>query len=354
MDTIEQLQQLVVAGFDDWEQIGDVRVTTQRDLRLFTYTHEAQFNGRWNFFERISRGLIMNAKSGEIVARPFDKFFNWGESGRKAPYTAHIANVYEKMDGSLGILYRENGAFKIATKGSFTGEQAVWATAHLNEHYDLSDIGDEWTLLFEIIYPDNRIVVDYAGREALVLLAARNRFTGNYMPFYPDLYDLASTHGFDLPNTQHFNNVTDILAMLGGLSANEEGFVAEFSNGDRYKFKGDDYVEVHRFISNLSFKNTLGIVQTGQVGITRQVIPTEFLGEFNQWVAEIEATVRQTKAEVDAAFAVAPKYPRKAFAHWVQEHHPRLTTYLFARLDKKEIEPLIYKLAFVERLNELR
>lgn len=349
METIEQLQQLVVAGFDDWEQLGDVRVTAQGDLRLCTYTKEAQFNGRWNFFERVSRGLILNAKTGEIVARPFDKFFNWGEGGRKAPYTAHIVNVYEKMDGSLGILYREDGAFNIATRGSFTSDQAIWATTHLNEHYDLSDIGDEWTLLFEIIYPDNRIVVDYAGREALVLLAARNRLTGDYMPFYPDLYNLAEQHGFDLPLTHHFNNVTDILEVLGELSANEEGYVAEFSNGDRYKFKGDEYVEIHRFISYVSFKNTLAIVQGGQVGMTRQVIPEPFLIEFNAWVVEIEGTVERTRAAIEAAFAAAPKGSRKAFALWARENHPELMTYLFAKLDGKEIEPLIYKLAFVDR-----
>ena len=47
------------------------------------------------------------------MARPFDKFFNWGEGswrngGRTT--TADISFVTEKYDGSLGILYYDDPA----------------------------------------------------------------------------------------------------------------------------------------------------------------------------------------------------------------------------------------------------
>ncbi|HRF99146.1 MAG TPA: hypothetical protein PLZ51_28235, partial [Aggregatilineales bacterium] len=74
-----------------------------------------------------------------------------------------------KMDGSLGILYRWQGAYYIATRGNFDSDQAIWATIFLRTHYDLHNLADEYTLLFEIIYPDNRIVVNYGQRQDLVL-----------------------------------------------------------------------------------------------------------------------------------------------------------------------------------------
>jgi hypothetical protein len=66
-------------------------------------------------------------------------------------------------------------------------------------------------------------------------------------------------------------------------------------------------------------------------------------------VAEINDQVAVTKAIVERAFAAGPTADRKGFALWVQTHHQELGPYLFARLDGREIEPLIYKLVFRER-----
>ena len=156
--SISDLQRLALSGVTDWKQYGHVNVRENGDLLLFNYTQMAIFGGDWNPFEMMSRGLIINRRTGEIVARPFDKFWNWLEGGRTA--SGHIVTVTEKLDGSLGILYRDNGEYKIATRGSFDGEQAVWATNFLKDYYNLA-VPDELTLLFEIVYPENRVVVDY-------------------------------------------------------------------------------------------------------------------------------------------------------------------------------------------------
>ena len=101
MDSIESIadiQSLVVSGFTDWKQYGEVSGDRRDDLLIFNYTNKAQFDNRWNYFERASRGLIINRVTGEIVARGFDKFFNWGQG---AGTTAPILTVTEKWDGSL-------------------------------------------------------------------------------------------------------------------------------------------------------------------------------------------------------------------------------------------------------------
>lgn len=345
---IGDIQRLVVEGCTDWKQYGEVVVRPFGDLLIFNYTQAAQYAHRWNLFEQVSRGLIINARTGEVVARPFDKFFNWFEGGRKAD--GHIVTITEKMDGSLGILYRDGGRYAIATRGSFDSDQALWATRFLNEYYDLRGLPDEWTLLLEIVYPQNRVVVDYQGAEELVLLAIRNRSTGEYLPFFPTVFETAEAFGFSIPRTYQFNNVTDIMAAAAVLDEKTEGWVVEFSDGQRFKFKGDKYLELHRLIFGLSFKNTLAAVASGTVAYVREQIPDEFLGQFNAWVEEIEATVRTIQVEVAAALDAAPKDSRKEFALWVRANHLPLAPYLFAALDGKPVEPMIYRQAFENRV----
>ncbi len=339
--SLSDIQQLAVAGFTDWKRYGEVSVAEDGDLLIFNYTHKAQFEARWNFFERISRGLIINRKTDEIVARAFDKFFNWGEGGQTS---APIVSVTEKIDGSLGILFRDNG-YRIATRGSFASDQAIWATRFLDAHYRLDELPDEWTLLFEIVYPENRIVVDYGGEQALVLLAIRNRRTGDYLPFQR-VQQVAARYGFKTPRVYDFHDVADILALRAAIDASQEGWVVEFADGQRFKFKGDRYMELHRLISGLSFKHTLEAVANGAVEYIRGQIPDEFLGDFNRWLATIRAVVAETKARVQTAFDTAPKTTRKEFALWVMAHHKALAPYLFALLDGKALEPMIYKMAF--------
>jgi len=348
--SIEQIQGLAKQGFTEWKRFGDVSVEHDGDLLIFNYTARAQYEGRWNFFERVSRGLIINAVTGEIVARAFDKFYNWMQGGQKA--NGHIVSITEKMDGSLGILYRVNDKYKISTRGSFHSNQAEWATKFLHEHYQLDGLPNELTLLFEIIYPENRVIVDYKGRADLVLIAARNRFTGDYLPFFPDLKLLADKYHFPLPKTYDFNDINAIIALTGKLDKDEEGFVVEFSDGQRFKFKGDKYLELHRLVFGLSFKNTLQAVATNQVENIRSQIPDEFLSQFNAWVKEIEETRSRVKREVAEVFAQAPKEARKDFALWVMSDHKELSSYLFAMLDGHDVEPIIYKKAFENRPNE--
>jgi RNA ligase len=347
--SLEQIQQLAMQGFEDWKRYGDVKATRKGDLLLFSYTTEAQYANRWNFFERVSRGLIIHRRSGEIVARPFDKFFHW-LSGPKA--SGHITVVLEKVDGSLGILYREKDEYFITTKGDFFSSQGEWATQFLRAHFDLSDLPNELTLLFEIIYPENRVIVDYGDREDLILLAARNRFSGAYLPFFPDLVELAAHYGFSLPKVYPFNNIDEIMQQTGKVGAEIEGWVIEFSDGQRFKIKGDRYVELHRLREHLTFKNVLAAVAAKSINFLLETAPDEFLVEVMEWVNEIQTTVQNLKERVEAAFVAAPKATRKDFALWVQANHRDISVYLFAMYDDEPIEPLIYKYAFKDRVKQ--
>lgn len=343
IESIDDLTKLVVAGETNWKQYGEVTTDTLFDLILFNYTPAAIYEGRWNFFEQISRGLIINRVTGEVVAWPFDKFFNWMEGGRKAK--GHIMSITEKVDGSLGILYRNPGTGKpcIATRGSFKSDQAFWATNYLQRHYDLSDLPDNLTLLFEIIYPDNRVVVDYGEREDLVLLAARDRFTGAYLPFFPDVYQLGMQFGFTLPKVYAFNDVTTLLELCGEIEVDQEGYVVEFSDGQRFKFKGDRYLELHKIVTGMSLKNTLHAVRDGTIDDLYKSLPEEFHGQLDDWHDEICVRWYEYKTQVEAAYAAVPKDDRKTMAIWIMQHHKDISSAIFALADEKPIDPIIYK-----------
>lgn len=339
--TIEDIVSLLLAGETDWEKYGKVYAVKCEDLTLFNYLPQAMF-GNWNFFETVARGLIINHTTGEIVARPFDKFFNWLQGGRKA--SGHIVAVTEKLDGSMGVLYRQNGDKKIATRGSFGSEQALWATNFLNTYFDLADLPDELTLIFEIIYPENRVVVDYKGREDLVLLAARNRHTGQYLNFFEGVVPLAQKYGFTLPKVYSFNDITSIIALCGEISGDEEGFVVEFSDGQRFKFKGDRYLELHKLISNISFRNTVRAYMSGSLSKWLETLPDEFLQPVQAWRSEIETYIVNRKREIDDAFGNAPvSANRRTYAEWVHKNHPEIKSYLFSALDGKDIMPMIFE-----------
>jgi RNA ligase len=191
--SILQISILAVAGETDWKKYGEVNTQIWEDLIIFNYSEKAIYDGRWNFFERVSRGLIINKRTGEIVARPFDTYFNWMEKDQKSD--GRIVSITEKIDRSLGILYRYKGHYGIATRGSLTSDWARYATRFLNTFHNLDGLPQAYTLLFEIIYPDIRVMIDKGPICDLVILAIRNRFTGEYLP-RDQVRTIAAIHNF--------------------------------------------------------------------------------------------------------------------------------------------------------------
>src|SRR5260370_29373116 len=130
------------------------------DLYIYNYTSKTQFDGYWTPETKACRGLILD-EQGLVVARPFEKFFTLEQ--HPEPLPVEPFDVFEKLDGSLGILYWIDAEPFIATRGSFNGEHAERANRILHAKYSglFSGLDRRVTYLFEIIYPQNRIVVDY-------------------------------------------------------------------------------------------------------------------------------------------------------------------------------------------------
>lgn len=120
------------------------------DLIIWNYSQRCQFAKEWNAYTEMCRGLITDSE-GNIVARPFRKFFNWGERDVNIP--EEMPEVTEKVDGSMGILYFDGERPYIATRGSFKSEQALHATELIQKSgLTKKDFIDGKTYIFEIIY----------------------------------------------------------------------------------------------------------------------------------------------------------------------------------------------------------
>ncbi|MEY4928172.1 MAG: hypothetical protein RI894_2610, partial [Bacteroidota bacterium] len=218
------------------QMINEKRVMVQKhaaaDLYIYNYTQSTQYERVWNEVTLQTRGLILDGDMN-IVARPFVKFFNLSEhEASEIPQLPF--EVFDKMDGSLGILYWLNGKPFIATRGSFGGEQALHATAVLYQKYPhtFDKLNRNCTYLFEIIYPSNRIVVDYGATDDLVLLAIINNQTGSDEP----LEDI----GFQ--QVKRYDGINDLETLKHLEDTEKEGFVVRFSNGFRVKMKFQEYI----------------------------------------------------------------------------------------------------------------
>lgn len=131
---------------------GYIRKTKhpKHNLYIYNYTQSAQFEKKWNKYTKMARGLVLDG-NGNIIARPFGKFFNLGELGRSAIPNKRNFEVFEKYDGSLGICFNYQGEWIMATRGSFVSEQSIEGRKIL-EDYDFEKLDSSKTYLFEIIY----------------------------------------------------------------------------------------------------------------------------------------------------------------------------------------------------------
>ena len=92
-------------------------------LSIYNYSRGVQYEKLWDPITLNCRGLVLDA-DGNIVAKAFPKFFNYEEL-TEASIPKQTFEVFEKMDGSLGICFHYNGEWHMATRGSFTSEQAI-------------------------------------------------------------------------------------------------------------------------------------------------------------------------------------------------------------------------------------
>jgi len=313
------------------DKLVSVQKHPESDLFIYNYTPRVQYERLWNDVTIQTRGLILDS-SGNIIAKPFNKFFNVEEVDMnnipKLPF-----DVYTKMDGSLGILYFIGDKPFMATRGSFTSEQSVRANQMLLNKYahTINMFDKSKTYLFEIIYPENRICVDYGGAEELVLLAIIDRSTGADC----ELEDI----GFKV--VEKHDGINDISVLKSLEKPNSEGFVIRFSNGYRLKVKFEEYVRLHRIVTGVS---NVSIWEYLKSGSSLDEIIDRVPDEFYDWVKSTErGLIREyenIEAECKSVFRCLDNRKDTAL-YFKTQKYPNI---LFSMLDGKDYSDSIWKL----------
>ena len=362
------------------------------DLTIWNYSPRVQYEKLWDEITMQCRGLVTNSK-GEIVARPFKKFFNYEEhKPEEIPNEDFV--VYEKMDGSLGILFyyeeelsderryniwfnnnyetgmerffdpnnlpdfddpyyeptpKTKGEWVLATRGSFTSTQAIKGR-ELLEKYDYNRLVKDYTYLFEIIYPENRIVCNY-NFEDLVLLGMIHTPTGDEVDIHND-----NNEDIRLKNLiRNLNlNIVTVYKTWGEgydllkeeISNDREGYVIRFKNGFRMKIKGEEYKRLHRILTNISNRDIWEYLRAGK---PMDEILDKVPDEFYDWVKNEEYKFNQmfiiTKTMAEMAFLkyITPEMTRKESAEIIKKQNLEIQAILFKLLDGKDCSDLIWK-----------
>jgi len=344
---------------DDQVAKGMVKVTPHPSGKLFiaNYTQMAQFTPElWNHVTDQCRGLIFDL-DGNVVARGFRKF--WNHSDLRHPETlpenfpAEPPTITRKMDGSLGILYELDGEWAVSTRGSFTSEQAMWASKWLKTNclgiWPAGMWPSGYTPLAEIVYPENQIVVKY-NFSGLVLLALVNIETGeeaerSMLEHYADINEMRVVEQFHRP----------LAECVDEDDPNEEGYVAAWPRPGttplRVKIKYATYCTLHKLLTQT---NAVTVWEMLRDGLDLTTLTKDVPAEFRGWIDGLEKRfLGEFKAIENNALAAMLAYPgeknitdpadKKAFALYVTGNHKAVAPIMFAMVEGKKYEPIIWK-----------
>jgi RNA ligase len=357
-------------------------------LTIYNYSRQCQYDGKWDDITLNCRGLVLDNK-GNVIAKPFPKFFNY-EEHKPEDIPNETFEVYEKLDGSLGIIFyyerelsyeeryriwyinnfesgfeynelvipnfddpyyeptsRIKSEWHIATRGSFTSEQAIKGKEMLDKLNKTALIPGH-TYLAEIIYPENRIVVDYGNEEKLVVLGAYNNETGKEVEV-----DEMVNEGWEVV-MKYKTWGEDWETLKREISKDNEGYVIRFFGGMRMKIKGTEYVRLHKILTNFSTKDIWELLRNNE--------PLEpFLervpDEFDKWVKAIIMNLRYSFHHIDERAGKLhdgfrygkfndrdPEPTKKEFAEYVKQFPKELAAVMFKMWDKQPYDHIIWSM----------
>jgi RNA ligase len=269
---------------------------------------------------RECRGMIFN-QDGELISRPYAKFFNIGEKeetqlNKVNLYESHI--VLEKLDGSMIRPIPTAEGFNLATKAGVT-EISQQAEVFISDkpHYAKfihSMFDGKLTPIFEWVSRKNRIVVDYEN-DNLILTAIRNTEMGNYLPHF-NMLDLAEH--WNIPVVKAVDglavqNIELFVKQIREWENGEEGVVVRFDSGHMVKIKADQYVLRHKTKDAINQeKNVLQCLLNDSVDDLVPLLTPEDADRLKRFQNAFHASLDEVALEMAELFVKGNKmYPEK-------------------------------------------
>lgn len=234
---------------------------------------------------KVCRGCILEIIDDNIkvICYPYEKFFNYGDPNCDDLNWSDMI-VSNKLDGMLLKLFKYKGIPYVVTNGSWSpynlemdgviGGDLVMSLFGINPKKGIlsdkelkqvpfgnnlsnikwvNDIPDNYTLMFEICSPYNRIICKYTEPK-LWFHGVRNNLTYKE----EDAKEFKKKYGIplDVPDIYGFDNVGSILNYLDSVNGNLfEGFVVRDKNFNRIKMKAKDYLRIKYYLGEDGITN---------------------------------------------------------------------------------------------------
>lgn len=251
---MESLILKVIQENKDWERIiksNDISFKQDGDYIIFNYNITADFHKP---LVQEARGIIINLREMKVVCWPFRKFGNFGED-----YVDNIdwksARVQDKIDGSIIKVWWDNKVWHTSTNSTIDAKKApvnteinfydVFNRAKIECGLGFNRLNRNYTYMFELISPYNRVVVDY-NKIDLYHIGTRDNRTG---------LELNEDIGIKKPAEYPLHSLEDCIDAAAKLNPHgetirKEGFVVVDKYWNRIKIKSPEYVAIHRLIPN--------------------------------------------------------------------------------------------------------
>ena len=316
------------------------------DIWILNYSPKTQYNQLWDEYTLSCRGLIIDAE-GNILGRPFQKFKNFEEYDPSEIDMSKKYEIFEKMDGSLIILfyYSVTNEWIVASRGSFISEQSDEARKMLNKIDNIfSKLSNNFTYIFEILYAENRIVVNYGNRWELVMLSCIDTVTGielkhkNLVGGYSDYFSIVKK--YDL-------KVNDLFELKKLDENNREGFVIRFEDGFRIKVKFEEYVRLHGILTNVSNVTVWEhLMNKYDFELLSDRVPDEMYTWLNKTISKLQIEYNEIERlalkEFVRIYHINNITTRKEFA--MEALKSKYRSILFNVFDRKSYDIIIWKM----------
>ena len=334
------LEQFINKYKNNWKDIltkPPYNITIKED-EGFTLLKYNQFAEDTNWYDPIvqeCRGIILD-KNNKVVCHAFNRFYNLGE-----PYAASIdwtsISITEKMDGSIIKIWADNnGKVHISTNNvidafkvplvSLYGTQEGLSFGELV----VNILGKDWetikhnvlcfrdTMIFELISPYNKVVMDYGEEPSLYYLGSRNESGREFYDHWFFDYlnrntNIKEVKAYDTNNLKSAEDVKNLVEKLEG----HEGVVVKDRCGNRVKVKNISYVLKHKFISNLTKKDIIEAILQNEVEELLASVSNE---TYKTHILEIKEKMKSFKEEIENTVAKEKNLTLKEFATKYKEH----------------------------------
>lgn len=286
----------------------DKTVRTGTILSL-NFKEKAFKQGIWNDRTIKARGLFVDAKSGDIVLRSYDKFFNLNEKGNtindlEMKMTKPLY-AYRKYNGFLGIVGVYNDELLLATKS--TVDKNADHVKLFREVFDaLSDFEKEQlkmlseqyncSFVFEVCNVKDKHIIDFNQNRLYLLDAVPNTYNHNGanidIEFSKMIISKVQCDSGVLLHKElvgTFDSFADLMRYVSQHQDEQsEGLVVNDENGYMFKIKYDYYKHIKHLRGVLQM-----VTRTFNEGVRFDLLKNEEDMQFAVWLSQLDyKTVR--------------------------------------------------------------